>query len=188
MNISKNEKIRHHQKGRLQDWRQGAAEKYDKTVDSSSDVQWSAGETIYKVGENPDCAYLVVEGNVIIESPEGLKLNEIGPREIFGEASILIGSKRTVTAKAGTSGVKAAKITHDYLSQIFSENPLLSAVLRKIEMRLIDSNRQSEFLARKLGELKKSLEVIKDNSAKNEASLNQINKVIQEIENSNVID
>lgn len=184
----KKEKIVHHQKGRLQDWRHGAAAKYDKRIDGSADVQWPAGEVIYKVGDHPNCAYLVVEGAVVIESAEGLKLNEIGPREIFGEASILIGSKRTVTAKAGKSGVTAAKITRDYLSQIFSENPLLSAVLRKIEMRLIDSNRQSEFLAGKLAELKKGLEVIKNNNTKNEASLNQINKVIREIEKSNIME
>ena len=61
-------------------------------------ISWKAGEIIYKVGDEPDFAYLLTQGEVEIISDKGTRVGFINKDEVFGELSILLNTKRTVTA------------------------------------------------------------------------------------------
>ena len=63
-------------------------------------ISWKAGETIYKVGDEPDFAYLLTTGEIEIISDKGTRVGFINEDEVFGELSILLNTKRTVTAVA----------------------------------------------------------------------------------------
>ena len=73
-------------------------------------LSWQPYQIIYEVGDEPDGIYLIKEGIVELYTTEGLKLNEIGKQEILGETSIILGTSRTVTAKAGKNKVFATFI------------------------------------------------------------------------------
>ena len=48
---------------------------------------WNPGEIIYKFGDPPDYAYLIVTGEVEFYSEKNIKLGNAGPSEVFGEIS-----------------------------------------------------------------------------------------------------
>ena len=104
---------------------------------------WAAGQVIYDFETPSFHCYFIIEGSVNIFSPRGLKLNTIGKSEIFGEASLLLDKKRSVIAKSGDAGVKVLEISKDYLLELQKSSPVLSAILRNVQLRLQDSNKQS---------------------------------------------
>ena len=61
-------------------------------------ISWKAGEIIYKVGDEPDFAYLLTKREVEIIYDKGARVGFINEYEVFGELSILLNTKRTVTA------------------------------------------------------------------------------------------
>mgnify|MGYP003327144586 CR=1 FL=1 len=93
-------------------------------------INWKPYEVIYSAGEEPSGVYLIKEGVVELYTPEGLKLNEIGESEIFGESSIILGTKRTVTAKTGKQNVFASFIPKLNFLQLIEKNVALSALIK----------------------------------------------------------
>ena len=120
--------------------------------DNSKSAIWEAGEIIYEAGSLPKEAYLILEGYVNIETKDGLKLNRLGMGEIFGETSILLDLPRTVTAKVCAQKLVAKKIPKSYFTEMGKTNVILNALIRKTQLRLIDSNRQSNELANEISE------------------------------------
>ena len=121
--------------------------------DNNNSAIWEPGEIIYQAGNVPEEAYLILEGYVIIETKDGLKLNRIGMGEIFGETSILLDLPRTVTAKVCTQKLVAKKIPKSYFTNLNKTNVILNALIRKTQIRLMDSNKQSNELANELSAL-----------------------------------
>ena len=62
---------------------------------------WKPNALIYDYDTPSFNAYFIIEGQVDFFTPRGLKLNSIGPSEVFGEASLLLDKKRSVIARAG---------------------------------------------------------------------------------------
>jgi CRP-like cAMP-binding protein len=118
--------------------------------DNNKSAIWEAGEIIYEAGSLPKEAYLILEGYVNIETKDGLKLNRLGMGEIFGETSILLDLPRTVTAKVCAQKLVAKKIPKSYFTKMGKTNVILNALIRKTQLRLIDSNRQSNELANEI--------------------------------------
>ena len=116
-------------------------------------VNWKPYEVIYSAGDEPDGLYLIKEGIVELYTPEGLKLNEISDNEIFGESSIILETKRTVTAKTGKFNVFASFIPKKNFLQLIEKNTALSAIIKKTQLRLIDSNHQSQELTNEIEKL-----------------------------------
>ena len=116
-------------------------------------VIWDSGELIYSAGSLPKEAYLIMEGYVNIETKDGLKLNRLGVGEIFGETSILLDLPRTVTAKAGNQRLAAKIIPKSYFINMTKSNVILGALIRKTQIRLMDSNKQSNELANEISSL-----------------------------------
>ena len=84
------------------------------------------------------------------ETKDGLKLNRLGIGEIFGESSILLDVPRTVTARVCAQKLVAKKIPKSYFTKMIKSNVILSALIRKTQIRLIDSNKQSNELANEI--------------------------------------
>ena len=116
-------------------------------------INWKPYEVIYSAGDEPDGLYLIKEGIVELYTPEGLKLNEISDKEIFGESSIILETKRTVTAKTGKFNVFASFIPKKNFLQLIEKNTALSAIIKKTQLRLIDSNHQSQELTNEIEKL-----------------------------------
>ena len=141
---------------------------------TQKNINWKPHEVIYKAGDDPDGVYLIKEGTVVLYTPDGLKLNEISDKEIFGESSIILGTQRTVTAKTGKNQVFATYIPRSNFLQLIEKDTALSAIIRKTQMRLVDSNSQSQDLSNEIEKLANILEKTKLESKK-------IDKIIEGI-------
>ncbi len=133
---------------------------------AQKNINWKPYEIIYKAGDDSDGVYLIKEGIVVLYTPEGLKLNEISDKEIFGETSIILNSKRTVTAKTGKNPVFATYIPKPNFLRLMNKDTALSAIIRKTQMRLMDSNSQSQDLTNEIEKLASLIEKTKLDSKK----------------------
>ena len=135
---------------------------------------WQPMEEIYKAGDAPAGAYLIKSGYVYIYSPGGLKLNRLGVNEIFGDASLVLKKPRSVTAIAGEHEVHALFLPARSIDSFLKKNMVISALIRKTHLRLIDSNTQSE-------ELSKDLEKLMAMVKKNEAISEDVTKLVEQM-------
>ena len=103
-------------------------------------IFWKAGEIIYKVGDEPDFAYLLTTCEVEIISDKGTRVGFINEDEVFGELSILLNTKRTVTAialkKSRALLIPKKNLINDYNKTSF----FIKAILRSTYMRLTNLN------------------------------------------------
>ena len=117
---------------------------------SKKDINiWDPNETVYKAGDKSVSAYLVLDGSAEIISADGVKLNSFGPNELFGEASLVLKSDRTVSVVAGPSGLSAKVISSTNLIKRLQKDVFLSALVRKLETRLIAANQKIDTLSQK---------------------------------------
>ena len=117
---------------------------------SKKDINiWDPNEIVYKAGDKSVSAYLVLDGSAEIISTDGVKLNSFGPNELFGEASLVLKSDRTVSVVAGPSGLSAKVISSANLRKRLQKDVFLSALVRKLETRLIAANQKIDTLSQK---------------------------------------
>lgn len=117
---------------------------------SKKDINiWDPNEIVYRAGDKSISAYLVLDGSAEIISADGVKLNSFGPNELFGEASLVLKSDRTVSVVAGPSGLSAKVISSANLRKRLQKDVFLSALVRKLETRLIAANQKIDTLSQK---------------------------------------
>tara|TARA_B100001173_G_C15755506_1_gene448688 strand:+ start:134 stop:607 length:474 start_codon:yes stop_codon:yes gene_type:complete len=143
---------------------------------------WSPGELIYSSGSESTEAYLIKQGYVNLETSDGFKLNRLGIGEIFGETSLLLGTKRTVTAKACDQKVIANIIPKDYFKKLQQTDVILNAIIRKTQLRLMESNKKSNQLANEVSEL---LSSIKDHGHEEDELATRIKKLRKKVSEIN---
>jgi CRP-like cAMP-binding protein len=147
-------------------------------------ITWKPKEVIYKAGDQPEGAYLIVAGCVYLYTAGGLKLNKLGVNEIFGDASLILKRKRSVTAVAGDHEVQALFLPWEVIEAFLKKNKVVGALIRKTNLRLLDSNAQSEDLAKDLENLTlmiKSENKISKNVTKLVANMRKkVNKTLEE--------
>ncbi len=145
---------------------------------------WQPKEEIYKAGDSPEGAYLIKSGYVYIYTPGGLKLNRLGVNEIFGDASLVLKKPRSVTAIAGEHEVHALFLPARSIGNFLQQNKVISALIRKTHLRLIDSNIQSEELSKDLEKLmammKKNESISEDVTTLVEKMRKKVNKTLSE--------
>ncbi len=141
---------------------------------------WEPNALIYDYDTPSFNAYYIIEGEVDIFTPRGLKLNTIGPSEIFGEASLLLDKKRSVTARAGSIGVKTQLVPKIYIAHLQEGSPILSALLRNVQLRLVDSNEQSARYAR---DIEKLIQLAKEQNEVSRAVTDKLKTIQKRIEN-----
>ena len=88
---------------------------------------------------------------------DGLRLSRLGQNEIFGETSLLLDATRSVSVVAGGSGMTAENLKN-YFDEIRRKDIVVAALIRKTQLRLIDSNEQSNELSNELGRISADLE------------------------------
>ncbi len=151
-----------------------------KNSDELSIKTWEPNALIYDYDTPSFNAYYIIEGEVDIFTPRGLKLNTIGRSEVFGEASLLLDKKRSVTARAGNIGVKTQLVPKTYILKLQESSPILSALLRNVQMRLVDSNEQSARYAR---DIEKLIQLAKEQNEVSRAVTDKLRTIQQRIEN-----
>ena len=151
-----------------------------KNSDELSTKTWEPNALIYDYDTPSFNAYYIIEGEVDIFTPRGLKLNTIGPSEVFGEASLLLDKKRSVTARAGSIGVKTQLVPKTYIVQLQEGSPILAALLRNVQMRLVDSNEQSARYAR---DIEKLIQLAKEQNEVSRAVTDKLETIQKRIEN-----
>ena len=120
---------------------------------------FNSGEYIYKIGDKAESVYLIHSGEVSILSTHGLEVGTLRDGEMFGEVGRVVGSPRTVTAKAKTS-CSVYEINWEIVqSQLSEADPILVAIIRGLAHRIGDANDLSEKYWRELS-IYKSLEEI----------------------------
>ena len=156
--------------------------------DNGKSAIWEPGEVIYEAGNDATEAYLILEGYVNIETKDGLKLNRLGMGEIFGETSILLNVPRTVTARVCAQKLVTKIIPKSYFTKIIKSNVILGALIRKTQLRLLDSNKQSNELANEISKLLDQLDtnnppkknIIEERMKKIRTKINQIKNTIDD--------
>ena len=117
---------------------------------SKKDINiWDPNEIVYRAGDKSISAYLVLDGSAEIISADGVKLNSFGPNELFGEASLVLKSDRTVSVVAGPSGLSAKVISSANLKKRLQKDVFLSAPVRKLETRFIAAHQKIDSLSQK---------------------------------------
>ncbi len=77
--------------------------------------EYTAPEEIFREGENDDRFYIVVSGNVVVESGRR-EVGVLGPGDCFGASSYVDGAKRTTTIVAN-AGATLVRISSTLLEQ-----------------------------------------------------------------------
>ena len=148
----------------------------EKTLDLK---HWSPGQLIYDYDTPSFHAFLIVKGSVDIYSRKGLKLNTLHEKEMFGESSLLLNKKRSIAAKAGENGASAHLIPKAHITSLQEQAPLLAAILRKVQLRLEDSNNQSVELAKQIEVILNLVKTQKETNKTVEQKLEQMKLNIQ---------
>ena len=146
---------------------------------------WNKGDTVYKKGDPPEYAYLVVTGIVEFFSEDGVSLGTAGTDEVFGEISCYLNRTHSVTAKAKTNLV-AKKIFKRELEKIISKtHPVIMGMLRSTYHRLADSNIKSEDYVKEINKYSLMFEKSKEDS---ENLKNRIDSIKEKLDKVNMID
>ena len=104
---------------------------------SSERLTFGAGELLFREGDNPDAAYVLIEGTVDISvaTPGGeLVINVLGPDELVGETGIFGEVPRTATATARTR-VEALRVSRDLFCELVRDNAEAALQLNRLLAR-----------------------------------------------------
>ena len=99
-------------------------------------ISWKAGTSIYKYNDDSDYAYLLKEGEVEIRSVKGISIGYINKNEVFGEQSILLGTRRTVNALASKDTIAYKIPKRNLLKEYKDSSIFIQAILRSTYLRL----------------------------------------------------
>jgi len=98
-----------------------------------------AGESLFRQGDPPDAAYLILEGEVevLVDGPDGpLQVNRIGRYEVVGDIAVLCDSPRTATIRA-LHRVVTLRIGREQFLRMLMEFPEMAlALARALAQRL----------------------------------------------------
>lgn len=110
------------------------------------------GEKIFKEGQSGDCAYLIESGQVelyVTSREESTPLSLLGPGEIFGEMSMLDGSRRETSAKANTDVVLSV-VSKEALSERIDEaDPIVRLLINMLAKRTRETLKVSKSITQK---------------------------------------
>ena len=97
----------------------------------TEEVNFEAGETIYKEGELGDTLYVILSGRVVIER-NGSTIHELKEKEAFGTLEVLDFHPRAATAKA-IDQVRALKLNGPKFYELLSlDIEMVQAVFRTL--------------------------------------------------------
>ena len=101
---------------------------------SSERLIFEAGDVIFREGEAPDAAYVVIDGTVEISvrTPGGQRVvNTLGQSDVVGETAIFGDVPRTATATAKTR-LEALRVCKDLFLNVVRDNAAAALQLNRI--------------------------------------------------------
>lgn len=102
----------------------------------AQEVRHPAGETFIRAGDRGDCLFVVVDGGVDVQVPDGVVANQ-GPRSIIGELAVLSHRPRNADCVAA-SDLLMLRIDKEDFWRLLEERPELSTrILRQIIDRYV---------------------------------------------------
>ena len=120
---------------------------------TSEMVHYTAGETIFCLGDSADCAYIIMQGEVdiIIETEHGdVVASTLSQNQLFGEMAILNNSSRNATLKA-RGELNVMKITAEMFLNLLSENAEMALdVMSQLSDKLAKSHSMVQQLQEQL--------------------------------------
>ena len=100
------------------------------------------GETLYKEGDIPDNAYLLVTGMLessTIQNGTRITLGEINPGELIGEMSVLDGELRTATVEALEESSLLSINKNQLVERVVKSDPIIRSLLSGYSRRFRNS-------------------------------------------------
>ena len=99
-------------------------------VDPQSIIYFVAGEVIFREGDEPDAAWLIINGTASVyhEGASDNPIASLGPGQCFGERACLDNTKRNASVKASTS-LEAIKISKEHFIRLHSISDELKAIV-----------------------------------------------------------
>jgi HEAT repeat protein len=101
------------------------------------EVTYPAGSRIIQQGEHGDHMFLIVDGEVLIQRGE-MPVRKLGPRDFFGEMSIIDGEPRSASATAVTDCLLLRIDKEDFQDLLSTHNSATVSVVRALNQRLRD--------------------------------------------------
>jgi CRP-like cAMP-binding protein len=107
--------------------------------------QHAPGATVFREGDPGDCLFIIASGKIDILSVrpggEELKLNTLGPGEVFGEMALLDGLPRSAAARVGEAKALLFYINRTDFNLFLLKNPEVSLKLvETMSRRLRNTN------------------------------------------------
>lgn len=101
---------------------------------------YTRGEIIYAAGEEPEKMFVLVQGKLRVEFPDGMVLDNLGLSGVFGERGLITGERRTVTVGAAMECI-VLLFGKEELFRVFSEdadirNRVMTNIIRDMAMKL----------------------------------------------------
>jgi N-acyl-L-homoserine lactone synthetase len=117
----------------------------DEWLESFDREFFKAGEKIINYGDDADCAYIVVEGELEVSVPqestnEELAITKMGRGELIGELALLIDSKRTANITAVTDCDLMVLDRETFQTQIMGDPKHAKTALSILGRRLANAN------------------------------------------------
>jgi CRP-like cAMP-binding protein len=95
-----------------------------------SELAFGAGKVLIERGQPGTGLFVVVEGELVVEAPEGTR--ELGPGAVFGERALLSADGlRTARVRALTDGVAVA-VDRPEVDRLCAEDPALAKRLADV--------------------------------------------------------
>ena len=128
---------------------------------TSRAVRFAEGETLMRVGEAADSAYVIIEGEVDILGETGtgeFVIGVLGRNALIGEMGVITGAPRVATIRAKTS-VRALRISGDVFLRLLTDNPGCALhVMRELSAKIDAGNARIAAARRDVDSLKQQLQ------------------------------
>lgn len=99
------------------------------------EIEVKAGQTIFEKGELGQCLYVIVEGQVRVHDGQRI-INDLGPRDIFGEMAVIDSAPRLASVIALTD-TRLWRLEQSTLYQLMSERiEVAQAIIKMLTKRL----------------------------------------------------
>ena len=99
------------------------------------ETTYIAGSTIISEGEPGDHMFIIVDGDIGIHRA-GTQLQKLGPKDFFGEMSIIDGEPRSASATALADCLMLRIDQSDFLQLLWSRNSIAMSVIKTLTQRL----------------------------------------------------
>ena len=117
-------------------------------------VELQAGEVLFSAGDDSDTVYFVESGrlDVVHGSPAGdVIVGSLGPGEVVGEITAVVGGRRTATVRAGAEPVSLRALTAEQYGDWLQGQPEEAQRIAAQARRRIDRTRVARVLTAMIG-------------------------------------